>query len=125
MPYEFVTFCKANSNMLNFSKLFFYLFSFIDCFYPFVIMQLLLFLHECLSFASLSAVPHVSFILFKSPSKVFLMVIFGFHLKPFLGILFCSILSTCPSHLCLCLLCYVVKCSRLKQQAHMPYHLIV
>ncbi len=47
---------------------------------------------------------------FRSPSKVFLRVIFGlpcfllpggFHLKPFLGILFCSILSTCPCHLCL------------------------
>ena len=42
----------------------------------FRIMQLILFLHECLSFASLSAVPHVSFIFFKSPSKDFLRVIF-------------------------------------------------
>ena len=57
-------------------------------------MQLLIFLHECLSFASLSAVPYDNF--FKSPPKVFLRVIFGlpcfllpggFHLKPFLGIL--------------------------------------
>ena len=59
-------------------------------------MQLPLFIHECLSIASLSAVPHVSSIYFKSCSKVFLMVIFGlpcfflpggFHLTPFLGIL--------------------------------------
>ncbi len=85
-------------------------FFFFECVYPFRIMQLLLFLHECLSFNSLSAVPHVSSIFLKSSSKVFLRVIFGlpyfllpggFHLKPFLGILFCSILSTCPSQLCL------------------------
>ena len=37
---------------------------FFECFYPFRIMQLLLFLHERLSFASLSAVPHVSSIIF-------------------------------------------------------------
>ena len=43
----------------------------LDCFYPFRIMQLLSFLHECLSFASLSAVPHDSSIFFKSPSKIF------------------------------------------------------
>ena len=85
-------------------------FFFFCCFYPLRIMQPFLFRNEFLSFASLSAVPHVSYIFFKSPSKVFLRVIFGlpcfllpggFHLKPFLGILFCSILSTCPSHLCL------------------------
>ena len=67
--------------------------------YPLRIMQLLLFLHECLSFASLSAVPHVSSIILKSPWKVFFRDIFGlpcfllpggFYLKPFLGILFCS-----------------------------------
>ena len=73
-------------------------------------MQLLLFLHERLSFASLSAVPHVSSMFFKSPSKVFTQGHFslpcflfprGFHLKLFLGILFYSILGTCSSHLCL------------------------
>ena len=82
---------------------------FIHCVYPLRIMQPFLFLHEIL-FASLSAVPHVGSIFLKSPLKVFLMVIFGllcfllpggFHLMPFLGILFCSILSTCHSHLCL------------------------
>ncbi len=97
---------STNLGMRKMNKLFF----FFECVYPFRIIQLLLFLHERLSFASLSAVPHVSSIFFKSPSKVFLRVIFGlqcfllpggFHLKPFLGILFCSILSTCPSHLCL------------------------
>ena len=92
----------------HFYKNFFFL-----CIYPLRIMQSLLFLHEFLSFASLSAVPHVSSSFLKSSSKVFLRVIFGlpcflqpggFHLKPFFGILFCSILSTCPSHLChLCL----------------------
>ena len=79
-------------------------------FYPLGIMEPFLPRHNDLFLASLSAVPHVSSIFFKSHSKVFLRVIFGlpcfllpggFHLKPFLGILFCSILSTCPSHLCL------------------------
>ena len=78
------------------------------CFFPLRIMQPLLFLNEILSFVSLLAVPLVTFIFLKTPSKVFLRVIFclpcfilhgGFHLKPFLGILFCSILSTYPSHL--------------------------
>ena len=46
-------------------------------FYPLRIMQPLLFLYKILSFASLSAVPHVSSIFLKSPSKIFLRVIFG------------------------------------------------
>ncbi len=86
--------------------------------YPLGIMEPFLPRHNDLSLASLSAVPHVRSIFFKSPSKVFLRVMFGlpcfllpggFHLKPFLGILFCSILSTCPSHLCL--LCLTSKIS--------------
>ncbi len=50
---------------------------FFEYFYPFRIMQLLLFLHESTSLASLLAFPHVSSVLFKSPSKAFLKVIFG------------------------------------------------
>ena len=89
----------GQNNLIQIFKFFFF-----DCIYPFRIMQVLLFLHECLSFDSLSVVPHVSFTFFKSPSDVFLRAIFGlpyfllpggFYLKPFLGILFCSILSTC------------------------------
>ncbi len=48
-----------------------------ECVYPFRIMQLLLFLHECLSFASLSAVPHVSSIIFGLPC---FLLPGGFHL---------------------------------------------
>ncbi len=47
---------------------------FFCCLYPLGIMQPFLFRHNDLSFASLSAVPHVSSIFFKSPSKVFLRV---------------------------------------------------
>ncbi len=46
------------------------IFFFFCCFYPLRIMQPFLFRHENVSFASLSAVPHVSSIFFKSPSKV-------------------------------------------------------
>ncbi len=45
--------------------------------YPLGIMEPFLPRHNDLSLASLSAVPHVSSIFFKSPSKGFLRVIFG------------------------------------------------
>ncbi len=102
---------------------------FFCCVYPFRIMQPFLFLHEILSFASPSAVPHVSSIFFKSPSKVLLGDIFGlpcfllpggFHLKPFLGILFCFILRMCPSHLNLLYLTYVA----ILQHSVLAYSLI-
>ncbi len=72
------------------------------------IMQPHLLLHKILFLASLSAIPHVSSIFLNFPSKFFLRVIFGlpcfhlpeeFHLRPFLGIIFCSNLNMCPSHL--------------------------
>ncbi len=44
--------------------------------FPLRIMQPLPFLHEILSFVSLSAIPHVSCIFLKSSSKVFLRIIF-------------------------------------------------
>ncbi len=44
-------------------------FNFFCCLYSLRIMQPFLFRHDILSFASLSAVPHVSFIFLKSPSK--------------------------------------------------------
>ncbi len=71
-----------------------YIFYFLICLYQVEIMEPFLFRHEGLSLASLSAVPHVSSNFLKSPSKVFLRVIFvlpcfllpgGFLLNPFFG----------------------------------------
>ncbi len=68
------------------------------------------------------------FHLFKVSLKGFLRVIFGhpyfllpggFHLKPFLGILLCSILSTCLSHLCL--LCYCLISVAILQHSILAY----
>ena len=63
---------------------------FFHCVYPLRIVLLLFFLHECLSFASLSVVPHVSSIFLRSPSKVFLRVIFGLPCLIIIIIIDCS-----------------------------------
>ncbi len=56
--------------------MFCFVFFFFHCVYPLRLMQLLLFLHESLSFAYLSAVPHVSSI-FLCLQRFFYRVIFG------------------------------------------------
>ena len=85
-----------------------------------------LFLHDVLSLACFSASPHVNSNLRRSFSVLCLQVIFCrpclrlpvvvFHFRHFFGILLCSILSTCPSHLSLL---YFILSTCL---SHLPLH---
>ncbi len=73
---SFINNCMFLTNFIFFCQKFIIVSEFFfRCFYPLGIMQPFLFRHDDLSFASLSAVPHVSSIFFKSPSNIFLRVI--------------------------------------------------